>query len=243
MIEIIPAIDILEGKCVRLFRGDFSQVRAYANDPVETARSFADAGVTRLHLVDLDGARSGSLGNLDVLNSIASATALVIDFSGGIRSAEDLRRVFDAGASIASMGSVAISDPKNFLEMLGTHGPEKIILAADVRGEKIAVNGWQADTETRVIPFLSDYVKRRGKQAMITDIARDGALEGPSFDLYSNILTEVPGVDLIASGGVSSLDDIQRLDRIGCTGVIVGKAIYEGKISINEIRSVGRQRC
>jgi phosphoribosylformimino-5-aminoimidazole carboxamide ribotide isomerase len=205
------------------------------------ARSFADAGVVRLHLVDLDAARSGSLGNLQVLNAVAGATSLVIDFSGGIRSAEDLRRVFDAGASIACMGSVAASDPENFFEMLATHGPERIILAADVRGENVAVNGWQSDTTTRVIPFLSKYVKRGGRQAMITDIARDGVMTGPSFDLYSKILSEIPDVELIASGGVRSVDDIEYLDRIGCTGAIVGKAIYEGKISIDEIGSIGRQ--
>jgi len=240
MIEIIPAIDILEGKCVRLSKGDFSQVRVYSDDPVEMALSFADAGVVRLHLVDLDAARSGRLGSLEVLNAIAGATPLVIDFSGGIRSDDDVRRVFDAGASIACMGSVAIGEPETFFEILAVHGPERIILAADVRGENIAVNGWQADTETRVIPFLSDYAERGGRQAMITDIARDGILAGPSFDLYSKILTQIPGVDLIASGGVSSLDDIERLDRMGCSGVVVGKAIYEGKISIDEIGSQGR---
>lgn len=240
MIEIIPAIDILEGKCVRLSKGDFSQVRVYSEDPIEIALAFAAAGVVRVHVVDLDGARSGSLGDLRVLAAIANATPLVVDFSGGIRSAEDVRRVFEAGASIACMGSVAISDTEKFFELLATHGPEKIILAADVREETIAVNGWQADTETRVIPFLSEYVKRGGGQAMITDIARDGILAGPSFDLYSSILTQVPGVDLIASGGVSSLDDIDRLDRMGCSGVIVGKAIYEGRISIDEIGSNAR---
>jgi phosphoribosylformimino-5-aminoimidazole carboxamide ribotide isomerase len=241
MIEIIPAIDILDGKCVRLSNGDFSQVRVYSDEPVEIALAFAAAGVVRLHVVDLDGARSGNLGSLGVLNAVANATSLVIDFSGGIRSAEDVRRVFEAGASIACMGSVAISDTGNFFEMLATHGPERIILAADVRGENIAVNGWQADTETRVIPFLSEYVKRGGRQAMITDIARDGILAGPSFDLYSRIHTQIPGVDLIASGGVCSLDDIEQLERIGCSGVIVGKAIYEGNISIDEIGSKGRR--
>jgi phosphoribosylformimino-5-aminoimidazole carboxamide ribotide isomerase len=241
MIQVIPAIDLLDGNCVRLSKGDFSKVRVYSDDPVEVARSFADAGITRLHLVDLDAARSGTFQNLNILNAIANATPLAIDFSGGIRSAEDVRRVFDSGASLACMGSVAISDPETFFEILASHGPEKIILAADVRGENVAVNGWQADTKVRVGTFLADYVKRGGRQAMITDIARDGILAGPSLDLYSRILIEVPGLELIASGGVSSLDDLEQLDRIGCRGAIVGKAMYEGKISIDEIGSMEKQ--
>lgn len=243
MIEIIPAIDIIDGKCVRLSKGDFKHVKVYSEDPVETARSFADAGVVRLHLVDLDGARSGGLGDLGVLKAIADSVPLVIDFSGGIRSGDDIRRVFDAGASIATIGSVAISDGETFLEILKTHGPERIILAADVRDESIAVNGWQTDTDVAVVPFLSSYVANGGRHAMITDIGRDGLLAGPSFDLYSRILAKVPGVELIASGGVSSIDDIERLERIGCSGAIVGKSIYEGLISLDDIGPGRRRRC
>ena len=240
MIEIIPAIDIIDGKCVRLSKGDFARVKVYSEDPVEMARSFADAGVVRLHLVDLDGARSGSLGNLTVLKNIADAAPLVIDFSGGIRSRDDATRVFEAGASIATIGSVAICDSETFFEILDTHGPERIIVASDVRDERIAVDGWQTDTNVSVVPFLSNYVNRGGRQAMITDIGRDGMLGGPSFHLYSKILSEVPGVELIASGGVGRVEDIERLDRIGCSGVIVGKAIYEGRITLKDIGSKRR---
>lgn len=235
MIEIIPAIDVINGSCVRLTKGDFARVKVYSEDPVEIARAFADAGIVRLHLVDLDGARSGRLGSLDILKTIADAVPLVIDFSGGIRSREDVRRVFDAGASIATIGSVAISDSATFFEILDRHGPERIILAADVRDETIAVRGWQDNTAVSLRPFLSNYVKLGGRQAMITDIGRDGLLAGPSYDLYSKIIAEVPGVELIASGGITSLEDIEGLERIGCSGAIVGKAIYEGRISLGEI--------
>jgi phosphoribosylformimino-5-aminoimidazole carboxamide ribotide isomerase len=241
MIEIIPAIDILDGKCVRLSKGDFAQVKVYSEDPVEMARAFADAGLVRLHLVDLDGARSRRLGDLRVLKTIADAAPLVIDFSGGIRSLQDVRRVFEAGASIATVGSVAVSDTESFFEILDTHGPARIILAADVRDGNVAVDGWQTDTEVAMVPFVSNYVDRGGRQTMITDIGRDGMLGGPSLDLYSTILAEVAGVELIASGGVSSIDDIERLEAIGCSGVVVGKAIYEGRISLKDIGS-GRRR-
>jgi phosphoribosylformimino-5-aminoimidazole carboxamide ribotide isomerase len=241
MIEIIPAIDVIDGKCVRLSKGDFSQMQVYSDDPVEMALTFAAAGVVRLHLVDLDAARSGRLGELDVLRAIADATPLVIDFSGGIRSAEHVRQVFDAGATIACMGSVAVSETETFFEIVDRYGPERIILAADVRDESIAVNGWQVDTDVRLIPFLKSYAESGGRQAMITDIGRDGLLAGPSFDLYTKILAEAPRIEVIASGGVSNVDDIRRLEQIGCGGVIVGKAIYEGRISLDEI-GLGRRR-
>lgn len=235
MIEIIPAIDLMDGKCVRLKQGDFSKRTTYGDNPVETARRFEDIGLRRLHVVDLDGARTRKPQNLHVLESIASATNLVVDFGGGIASDADLEDVFNAGASMASIGSVAVRSPEVFLKWIGGYGTEKFLLGADVRGKNIAVNGWQTTTDLDIFAFISDHLSKAIKNVFVTDIAVDGLLSGPAIDLYTDLIRQFPDLRLIASGGVSSVDDLRRLDDIGCTGVIVGKAIYEGHISLTEL--------
>ena len=235
MIEIIPAIDLIDGKCVRLVQGDFSRVKEYSSDPLRVAREFADAGIRRLHLVDLDGARAGSTRNLAVLESIARNTELVIDFSGGLRSAADLRQIFEAGADIACVGSLAATAPDVFFELLDAFGAEKILLAADSLNDRVAIEGWTFTTDQDLLSLLREYVDRGGRQALVTDISRDGLLGGPSVNLYSRIRAAVPELNLIASGGVSSMRDVDDLERIGCQGVIVGKAIYEGRIKLADL--------
>lgn len=233
--EMIPAIDIIDGKCVRLAQGDFARRTVYNDDPLKMARRFEAAGLARLHLVDLDGARTGKAANLKVLDKIARGTKLAIDFGGGIKTAEDLTAVFDAGASMACVGSVAVKEPDTFAAWIDEHGPDKFLLAADVRDGKLAVNGWQADTGFEIVPFLTSGPAARIGRVLVTDIARDGLLGGPSVDLYKRILRDRPGVQLIASGGVRSVADIDELDHIGCSGVVIGKAIYEGRISLEEL--------
>lgn len=235
MIEIIPAIDLMDGKCVRLTQGDFAQKQVYAEDPVETAKSFESAGVRRLHIVDLDGARSGKPANTSVLERIARATKLTIDFGGGIKTDEDVRTVLDAGAAIVNIGSVAVKEPERFFGWLSEFGSGRILLGADSMDRKVAINGWQTKTEIELIPFLQNYVTRGGGSAFVTDIARDGVMAGPATELYAEILAIMPDLRLIASGGVSSMDDIYELDRVGCSGVIVGKAIYEGRVTLGQI--------
>lgn len=236
MIEIIPAIDIIDGKCVRLSEGDFARKTVYDDDPAAVAQRFADAGVRRLHVVDLDGAKTGSPKNISVLERIASIKELAVDFGGGIKTDEDLAAVFDAGAAVASIGSIAVKSPENVECWIARYGGERIFLGADVRDGKIAVNGWQTATDIDVIPFLKSWFAVGIKRAFVTDISKDGMLAGPSVDLYKQIRSELPELELVASGGVSSIEDIYELDRIGCTGVIVGKAIYEGRISIGELK-------
>lgn len=233
MIEIIPAIDLIDGKCVRLAQGDFARKKIYSENPLETAKEFENFGLKRLHIVDLDGAKKGKVTNLKVLNTIARNTNLTIDFGGGIKTDEDINSVFDAGASIASIGSIAVKNTKKFFEWVERFGSEKILLGADVRNERLAINGWQTETEIEIILFLKDYFSRGVTQTFVTDISKDGLLEGSSNELYRKILREIPDLKLIASGGVSSVEDIEELEKIGCSGVIVGKAIYEGKIKIN----------
>jgi phosphoribosylformimino-5-aminoimidazole carboxamide ribotide isomerase len=235
MIEIIPAIDIIDGRCVRLAQGDFGQKTIYRENPVDAAREFADAGIKRLHVVDLDGAKSGSVTNLKTLEEIAAATDLVIDFGGGIKTDADLAAVFDAGAQIAGIGSIAVRKPEVFFGWLEKYGGEKILLGADVKGDKLAVDGWQTATEVEIIPFLRDYAARGVRRAFVTDIAKDGLLEGSSTALYRRIVREIPSLALIASGGVARIEDIAELEAIGCAGVIVGKAIYEGRIKLDEL--------
>ena len=236
MIEIIPAIDLMDGKCVRLKQGDFSRKTVYSDDPVETAKQFEASGVKRLHMVDLDGARKGEPANINVLEEVANATGLAIDFGGGIKTEANVKRVFDAGAEMVNLGSIAVTEPDLFFEWLDHFGSESVLLGADVRSRKLAINGWQEDTEVEAIPFLSEYHARGVEQAFVTDISKDGAMQGPSLRLYKEISLAVPGLKLIASGGVTSTGDIDDLEQMGCTGVIIGKAIYEGSIKLEQLK-------
>ena len=232
MIEIIPAVDVIEGKCVRLTQGDFSQKKIYSANPLETARDFEDKGIKRLHIVDLDGAKNGKVTNLSVLEQIAAGTNLTIDFGGGIKTDEDISSVFNAGAQIATIGSVAVKEPEKFFGWLEKYGGGKILLGADVKDGKIAINGWQTTTELEILPFLKKYHAGGVTDVFVTDISKDGLLEGAAVDLYAEILKTIPRLNLIASGGVSSTKDITELEKLGCAGVIIGKAIYEGRIKI-----------
>ncbi len=236
MIELIPAIDIIEGKCVRLSQGDYGQKKVYNENPLEVAKSFEAVGVSRLHVVDLDGARAKHIVNYRVLESIASRTSLVIDFGGGLKSDEDLRVAFESGAQMVTGGSIAVRQPEVFLSWLSRYGAERIILGSDSRDAKVAVSGWQENTEVELIPFLQEYVAKGVTHTICTDIARDGMLQGPSIALYRQILEQIPDLYLIASGGVSSVDDIHSLSEAGVPAVIFGKAIYEGRITLNDIQ-------
>ncbi len=235
-IEIIPAIDIIDGKCVRLSQGDYNQKTIYDENPLEVAKRFEDAGIKRLHLVDLDGARAAHIVNHKVLKEISSQTNLVIDFGGGLKSDEDLEIAFNAGASMATGGSIAVKERDTFLHWIEKYGAEKIILGADAKDGMIAVSGWQESTSLHVIDFISEYHKKGVKKVISTDISRDGMLTGPSFDLYDEIMQKLPVVEIIASGGISSMNDILKLSEMDVPGVIVGKAIYEGKLDLNEIK-------
>lgn len=240
MIEIIPAIDLIDGKCVRLTQGDFSRKTVYSHDPIEIAKRFESLGLRRLHMVDLDGAKSGRPANLAVLERVATGTHLTIDFGGGIKTEADLESVFAAGAAIANVGSLAVNDPDTFLAWLDRFGGERILLGADCKNEKIALNGWQTETAISIFDFLKDMNPRGVRKTFVTDIVRDGAMSGPSVELYSRILAQIPDLELIASGGVSSIEDLEALDLIGCSGVIVGKAIYEGRITDGELARYAR---
>lgn len=233
--EIIPAIDIIDGKCVRLTEGDYAQKTIYNENPLEVAKSFADAGVKRLHLVDLDGAKAGKVTNWKVLESISSNTSLIIDFGGGIKTEADLKLVYESGASLATIGSLAVKDPDLFASWIAQYGADKFLLGADVKGEFIAIGGWLQVSEETIIQFIEKYIRKGIKQLFCTDISKDGKLEGPSLELYTKIVRQFPDLHFIASGGVSSMDDIHALREIGCKGVIVGKAIYEGRIKIEEL--------
>ena len=233
--ELIPAIDLIEGKCVRLTQGDYSTRKVYNEDPLEIALQFEDVGVGRLHVVDLDGAKAGKIVNYKVLERLASRTRLTIDFGGGLKSDEDLRIAFDSGAQMVTGGSIAVKNPARFLSWLGQYGGERIILGADAKDKKIAVSGWEEGTDLQLIPFVKDYQAKGVQKIICTDISRDGMLQGPAIDLYKEIKEEVEGLYIIASGGVSSMRDIERLDEAGIPAVIFGKAIYEGRIQMNEI--------
>lgn len=231
----IPAIDIIEGKCVRLTKGDYAQKKVYNENPLEVALMFEDAGITRLHLVDLDGAKAGKVVNWKVLESIAGKTGLSIDFGGGIKSADDVQVIFNSGASFATVGSMAIKDAA-LLEMLFLHfGVEKFFLGADVKEEKIAIHGWLEQTEVTVFDFLTRYQKLGVHYFFCTDIAKDGMMMGPSTDLYKKIMQTNKGIQLVASGGIRHLADVVSMKEIGMAGAIIGKAIYEGKIDIKEL--------
>jgi phosphoribosylformimino-5-aminoimidazole carboxamide ribotide isomerase len=235
MFEIIPAIDLIDGKCVRLAQGDFARKKIYNDNPLEVAKEFEGLGINRLHIVDLDGAKTGKIANLHVLREIAQNTNLTTDFGGGIKTDEDIQSVFDAGASIANIGSVAVKEPDRFLGWIQEYDGEKILLGADVNRNCLAVNGWKTETDLEIIPFLQSYFEKGVTQAFVTDIAKDGVLQGPSFELYRRILNEIPGLKLIASGGVSKAGDLTKLEKIGCSGAIVGKAIYEGTIDLRQM--------
>ena len=236
MIEIIPAIDIIEGKCVRLTHGDFSQKKIYNEQPLEVARLFEDAGLQRLHLVDLDGAKSGRVKNWKVLEAVAGRTSLIIDFGGGIKTEKDVQIVFNSGAALATLGSFAVTDEQLFIAWLTKYGVEKFLLGADVKDEMITIAGWTKETELNVYTFIQKYVDYGVDKIFCTDVSKDGALEGPSNDLYKNIVGKFPNLSFIASGGVASVNDIYELQEIGCRGVIIGKAIYEQRISLNDLK-------
>jgi phosphoribosylformimino-5-aminoimidazole carboxamide ribotide isomerase len=234
-IEIIPAIDIIEGKCVRLNQGDYAQKKIYNENPLEVARMFEDAGIRRLHLVDLDGAKASHIVNHNVLEKIASNTNLIIDFGGGLKTDNDLKIAFESGAKMITGGSIAIKSPDVFMSWIEKYGAEKIILGADAHNEKIAVSGWQETTDADIFSFIEEWNKNGLSKVISTDISRDGMLTGPSTDLYKKILNCTPDIYLIASGGVSSMDDIHELDNAGIPAVITGKAIYENRITIKEL--------
>ena len=235
--EIIPAIDVIEGKCVRLTHGDYSQKKIYNERPLEVAKEFEDAGIRRLHLVDLDGAKAGRIQNWNVLEDIASRTGLVIDFGGGIKSEKDLQIVFDSGAAMATIGSLAVKDESLFSGWLSAYGADKFLLGADVKNEKITVSGWLEQTDIGIYDFIQSYLDKGITQVFCTDVSKDGALEGPSLSLYRGIVDRFRDLHFIASGGVATKEDVVQLDQAGCTGVIIGKAIYEGRIRLHDLKS------
>jgi phosphoribosylformimino-5-aminoimidazole carboxamide ribotide isomerase len=234
--QIIPAIDIIDGKCVRLTEGDYAQKTIYNENPLEVAKAFEDAGIKRLHLVDLDGAKAGVVKNWKVLESIALHTKLVIDFGGGIKTDEDVALVFERGASLATIGSIAVANPALFLSWVSAYGADRFFLGADVKDNLIAVNGWMHISTTSIDTFIGDYLAKGISNIFCTDVSKDGRLEGPSTELYQSLIQLFPSLKLVASGGVSSLQDLETLDRIGCAGAIVGKAIYENRISLNVLQ-------
>jgi phosphoribosylformimino-5-aminoimidazole carboxamide ribotide isomerase len=234
--QIIPAIDIIDGKCVRLTEGNYSQKKIYNEYPLEVAKQFEDAGLTRLHLVDLDGAKAGAVKNWKVLETIAGKTSLIIDFGGGIKKEDDVKIILNSGAAFATVGSIAVKDETEFVKWLLICGSDKFLLGADVKEEKIAINGWTEKTDIWIYDFLEKYIAYGVKQIFCTDVSKDGKLEGPSIDLYKNIITKFPELYFIASGGVSSIKDLEELQNIGCKAAIVGKAIYEGRILLTDLK-------
>lgn len=232
---IIPAIDIIDGKCVRLTQGDYDQKKVYNEDPLEVAKAYEDAGLTRLHLVDLDGAKAQKIVNYKVLEKIASQTSLQIDFGGGLKSDEDLYVAFESGARQVTGGTVAVKKPDLFLGWLEKYGAERIILGADFKDKKIAVSGWQESSELELFDFLKDYVEKGIHYTISTDVSKDGLLQGSAVDTYQQIREELPTLKLIASGGVTTMAELEKLRELGCFGAIIGKAIYEGKISLQEL--------
>lgn len=233
--QIIPAIDIIEGKCVRLTQGDYAQKTIYNEHPLEVALQFQDAGLQRLHLVDLDGAKAGAVKNWKVLETLAAKTNMVIDFGGGIKTEKDVSIVLDSGAAYATVGSVAVKDEALFTHWLQSFGAAKFILGADVKDEKITIGGWLHTTDIWIYDFIEKYTGKGVQQIFCTDVSKDGKLEGPSLELYKNILQKFPALHFIASGGVASVDDVHALHDIGCKGVIIGKAIYEGRIPVKAL--------
>ena len=234
--EIIPAIDLIDGKCVRLTQGDYQQKKEYSDNPLEMAQRFADHGIRRLHLVDLDGAKQKQVVNLTVLEQIAAKTSLAVDFGGGVQSDEDLQRVLDAGAKQVTGGSIAVRQPAVFQRWLKQYGADKIILGADARNRQVAVSGWQEQVAVDVVEYINDYYRKGVRYVICTDVAKDGLLQGPSFDLYNEILTTVPDVQLIASGGITTVNDLRQLQQRSVYGAIIGKALYEGHIRLTDLR-------
>lgn len=235
MIELIPAIDIIDGKCVRLTKGDYNQKTVYNDSPADVARQFEDMGFKRLHVVDLDGAKSKHIVNDHVLKAITDATNLKVDFGGGLKTDDDLKKAFEAGASMVTIGSIAVTKPELFLSWLEQYGADKLILGADVRNGKISINGWKEDSAEELLPFLKQYVDHGVKNVLCTEISKDGTLQGPAIELYRQIMDAYPTLHLIASGGVGSTDDIRNLNESGIPAVVFGKAFYEGKINIEEL--------
>lgn len=236
--EIIPAIDIIDGKCVRLTQGDYSKKTLYNGDPSEVAIAFEDIGINRLHLVDLDGAKQGKIINYKTLEKIAAKTKLKIDFGGGIKTSEDVESVFNSGASIVTVGSIAVKNPPMFFSWLKRYGADKILLGADVKNEKLAINGWLETTDIFITDFIKANMTNGVTTFFCTDISKDGLLQGPSIDLYKKLLKEFPKMKLIASGGVSNIQDVEELKALGCSGAIVGKAFYEGSITLNDLKTL-----
>lgn len=234
--NIIPAIDIIDGKCVRLEQGDYNKISLYHKEPLEVAKRFEDAGLKRLHLVDLDGAKVGTVRNWKVLEIIAGRTSMIIDFGGGIKAAGDVEIVFNSGAAFATVGSIAVKNEEEFVKWLLKYGSEKFLLGADVKNERITISGWQEETNIWIYDFIQKFIDLGIKQIFCTDISKDGKMEGPAIDLYKNIINKFPGLFFIASGGVSCMDDLKTLEEIGCKAAIVGKAIYENRITLEQLK-------
>lgn len=235
MIELIPAIDIIGGQCVRLTKGDYEQKTVYRDSPALAAREFEQLGFKRLHVVDLDGAKSKHIVNSEVLRSITTETSLVVDFGGGIKTDDDIEQAFSNGAAMVTVGSIAVTEPNLFEKWLNKYGPERMILGADVRNGKISINGWKEDSKEDLLPFLKKYIAMGVKNVLCTEISKDGTLQGPAIELYQKVMQAYPTIHLIASGGVSSIDDIKALEAAGIPAVVFGKAIYEGKINLKEL--------
>lgn len=233
--RLIPAIDIIDGKCVRLSKGDYTTKKIYNESPLEVAKEYENHGIKYLHLVDLDGAKSKHIVNHKVLEQIATHTDLKIDFGGGLKSDEDLHIAFESGAGQITGGSIAVKDPVTFLRWINKYGTEKIILGADANNEKVAISGWQEESNEELIPFILNYQKEGVTFVICTDISKDGMLQGPSFDLYKKILEKTPKIKLIASGGISCFEELPKLAELGCEGTIIGKAIYEERISLKQL--------
>lgn len=234
-IKIIPAIDTIKGRCVRLTKGDYDTEKVYSEDPLQVAKGFEELGITRLHLVDLEGAKSGHICNSEVLRRVASGTNLKIDFGGGVKSDEDIELAFQCGANQVTGGSIAVSNPELFEKWMEKYGSEKMILGADVRNEMVSISGWKEDSDYHLFKFLENYQKKGVKTVICTDISKDGMLQGPAVELYQSVMKEFPNLELVASGGVSNIEDVRILNEIGCWGVIIGKAIYEKRIDMNEL--------
>ena len=242
MIELIPAIDIINGQCVRLTKGDYDQKTVYGN-PLEMAQDFERIGYQRLHVVDLDGAKSKHIVNGEVLSSITRETNLTVDFGGGIKTDDDIEEAFRCGASMVTIGSIAVTEPERFMRWLEKYGSERIILGADVRNGRISINGWKEDSSEDLLPFLKKYIDAGVNKVLCTEISKDGTLAGPAIDLYKKVMEAYPQLHLIASGGVASIDDIQALDAAGIPAVVFGKAIYEGKIDLQELINCKWANC
>lgn len=233
--RIIPAIDIIEGKCVRLSKGDYNTKKIYNENPLEVAKAFEASGIKHLHLVDLDGAKSKHIVNYKILEKIAGKTNLTIDFGGGLKSDEDLKIAFNSGASQITGGSIAVTSPDTFKSWLQKYGPDRIILGADAKDEEISINGWQESANLKLLPYINGYLKEGVSYVICTDISKDGMLQGPAIGLYKKIIEANPSIKLVASGGISNINELPQLAEIGCEGTIIGKAIYEGNISLKQL--------